>query len=109
MRRILFIYPVFAMHFEILRKRHKGRAMKGRQDVNATPIRGDVRIGLAKNTPMERPSLAASVQAEGRLQPELPPLYDVQVHSLIGDSLVITGTEIIDGVAYAQSWHCRVV
>ncbi|MCY1384654.1 hypothetical protein D9M69_729390 [compost metagenome] len=83
--------------------------MKRRQDVNATPIRGDVRIGLAKNTPMERPSLAASVQAEGRLQPELPPLYDVQVHSLIGDSLVITGTEITDGVAYAQSWHCRVV
>ncbi len=24
-------------------------------------------------------------------------------------ALVITGTEIIDGVAYAQSWHCRVV
>jgi hypothetical protein len=24
-------------------------------------------------------------------------------------ALVITGVEIIDGVAYAQSWHCRVV
>lgn len=24
-------------------------------------------------------------------------------------ALEITGTEIIDGVAYAQSWHCRVV
>ncbi|MNR58074.1 hypothetical protein D3C85_1789860 [compost metagenome] len=83
--------------------------MKGRQDVNATPIRGDVIIGMAKNTPMGRPSLAASIREPSRDVPELPPLYDVQVHSLVGNSMVITGTEIIDGVAYAQSWHCRMV
>lgn len=36
-------------------------------------------------------------------------LYDAQIHTMATLGMTITGTEIIDGVAYAQSWHCRVV
>lgn len=107
--RILFIYPVFAMQFIIRRMRHRGRAMGGRQDLNADLLQGEVRIGLANNTPMGRPSMTASFQCAGKFVPEIPHLYDVQVHSLLGNILVITGTEIVDGVAYAQSWQCKIV
>ncbi|UCP00062.1 hypothetical protein LF844_09695 [Metapseudomonas lalkuanensis] len=109
MRRILFIYPVFAMHFDIRRLRFKGKPIEDRKLQNVQPLRGDVYIRMDERSPMGRPSLIAEIL---KVQPStklLPPLYDVQIHGMATLALVITGTEIIDGVAYAQSWHCRVV
>ncbi|MNU03109.1 hypothetical protein D3C72_2470250 [compost metagenome] len=63
---------------------------------------------------MGRPSLIAEVlpvQADKRSQatPLWSSLVDAHIHSMATHGMVITGTEIIDGVAYAQSWHCKVV
>lgn len=95
------------MQFILRRMRHRGRAMDGRRDLSVDLLQGDIRIGLARTTPMGRPAVTASFKCGGNFVPEIPPLYDVQVHSLLGEILVITGTEIVDGIAYAQSWHCR--
>lgn len=87
--------------------RYRGRAMTSRADLNATLLQGEVRIGLVKHTPMGRPSVTATFKCGGDFVPEIPPLYDVQVHSLLGNNFVITGTEFVEDVAFAQSWDCR--
>ncbi|MGQ7814622.1 hypothetical protein ACUTAH_02915 [Metapseudomonas furukawaii] len=97
------------MHFDIRRLRFKGKPIEDRKLKNVQPLRGDVYIRMDERSPMGRPSLIAEIL---KVQPStklLPPLYDVQIHGMATLALVITGTEIIDGVAYAQSWHCRVV
>ncbi|MFG5864435.1 hypothetical protein [Metapseudomonas sp. CR1201] len=109
MRRILFIYPVFAMHFDIRRLRYKGKPIEQRKLDNVQYIRGDVYIRLDMNSPMGRPSHIADILQTNPKAPTLPTLYDVQVHTMATLGMVITGIEIIDGVAYAQSWYCRVV
>ncbi|MDH4566142.1 hypothetical protein E8E95_05575 [Pseudomonas sp. BN414] len=97
------------MHFDIRRLRFKGKPIDDRKMKNVQPIRGDVYIRMDERSPMGRPSLVAEILKTMGGMPTLPTLYDVQVHGMATLALVITGTEIIDGVAYAQSWHCRVV
>ncbi|MCY1359451.1 hypothetical protein D9M69_460220 [compost metagenome] len=97
------------MHFDIRRLRYKGKPIEQRKLDNVQYIRGDVYIRLDEHSPMGRPSrIAETLKTTGDTK-TLPPLYDVQVHTMATLGMVITGTEIIDGVAYAQSWHCRVV
>lgn len=97
------------MHFHILRLRlrQRGRPIGKRPEMIPT-IPGDVLIEMLKSSPMGRPSLCARINNPDPNAPELPPLYDAEVNTMIGNSLVITGVEFVNGVAYAQSWHCRV-
>ncbi|GLZ87034.1 hypothetical protein Pres01_30850 [Metapseudomonas resinovorans] len=96
------------MHFDIRRLRFKGKSIEDRKLRNVQPIRGDLYIRMANNSPMDRPSLIAETLKTTGDTKTLPPLYDVQIHGMATLGMVITGIEIIDGVAYAQSWHCRV-
>ncbi len=96
------------MHFDIRLMRNRGKPLARRQLDTAPVIRGDVYIRLEQNTPMGRPSLIAELLLPKKDQPNIK-LYDVQVHGMATLAMVITGTEVIaGGVAYAQSWHCKV-
>lgn len=95
------------MYFDIRRLRDQGKPIEDRKRIQ--PFRGDVYIRLDQQTPLGRPSLIAEIHNPPKPGPTLPTLYDVQVHGMSTLGMTITGTEIIDGVAYAQSWHCRVV
>ncbi len=77
------------------------------EDIRRAAVHGDVYIRRDQNSPMDRPSVIASILKIEQQAPTQPPLYDAQIHTMTTLGLVITGTEIIDGVAYAQSWHCR--
>jgi len=97
------------MHFEIRRMRSRGKPLESRKLSSVQPVKGDVWINMEPRSPMGRPSLSASIlKVPPYSELDLPPLYDVQIHGMATLALVITGVEIIDGVAFAQSWHCRV-
>lgn len=96
------------MHFDIRRMRNKGRPLKRKEFDRLQPFRGDVYIRHDERTPLKRVSLVAEILKVGPSAPTLPKLYDVAIHGMATNGLVITGYEYIDGVAYAQSWHCRV-
>lgn len=106
-QKILFIYTVTTMHFDIRRMRNKGRPLKRREFDKLQPFRGDVYIRHDARTPLKRVSLIAEILKVGPSAPTLPTLYDVAIHGMATNGLVITGYEFIDGIAYAQSWHCR--
>lgn len=96
------------MRFDIQRLRRYGKPL-GRSSIGKDlALRGDVHIRIAAPTPFKRPSLIAEILNPGPNGPVLPILHDVQIHGMASNSLVITGIEFIDGVAYSQSWHCRV-
>lgn len=105
---MLFIYTVLAMHFDIRLLRERGKPIPRRQLDRVTPRRGDVYIQLEQKSPMGRPSLVAYLHCEKPGASEIR-LYDACINGMATTALVITGTEIIGDVAYAQSWHCRVV
>lgn len=96
------------MHFDIRRMRNQGRALKRKEFDKLQPIRGDVYIRHDQFTPLKRVSLIAEILRHDPSSPTLPTLYDVAIHGMATNGLVITGYEYINGVAYAQSWHCRV-
>lgn len=96
------------MQFDIRRLRRYGKSL-GRSGFDRAPaLRGDVWIRMAANSPLKRPSLIAEILNTTPGEPLLPKLHDVQIHGMATNALVITGIEFIDGVAYSQSWHCRV-
>lgn len=96
------------MHFDIRRMRRFGKSL-GRAGFDKAPaLRADVWIRMAATSPLNRPTLIAEVLKTSPGAPILPTLHDVQIHGMATNALVITGIEFIDGVAYSQSWHCRV-
>lgn len=72
------------------------------------PIRGDVHLRLDTFAPLGRPSNSASILISHPGQPPLPDLYEAVMTGMSTLGATFTGIEIIDGVAYAQSWWVRV-
>ncbi|HBN9859686.1 MULTISPECIES: hypothetical protein [Pseudomonas aeruginosa group] len=96
------------MQFDIRRMRRYGKAL-GRAGFDKAPVlRGDVWVRMASTSPLNRPTLIAEILKTSPSGSILPTLHDVQIHGMATNALVITGIEFIDGVAYSQSWHCRV-
>ena len=95
------------MIFLVTPKRIKGRAITPEQAKKIQAVRGDLVVSH-KDSPMGRPSIVAELNGMMPLDPkQLPDLLDVTLHSVVPVAMVLSGTEIIDGVAYAQSWVCR--
>ena len=88
--------------------RRYGKSL-GRAGFDKAPaLRGDVWIRMASTSRLNRPTLIAEILKTSPGESILPTLHDVQIHGMATNALVITGIEFIDGVAYSQSWHCRV-
>ena len=64
---------------------------------------------IASTSPLNRPSLIAEILQTSLGKSILPMLRNVQIHGMATNALVFTGIEFIDGVAYSQYWHCRVM
>lgn len=96
------------MHFDIVPMRARGKALPTTELRSAVPIRGDVLMHLEKETPLGRACTVASVLNTSPGPDILPKLYDAQIHSMATLGATITGVEVIDGAAYAQSWWVRV-
>lgn len=72
------------------------------------PAKGDVRVMCVQDTRMGRATNLAEIHPPMPMDPEpLPPLYDVKLSGMSTTGFVLSGFEMIDGCAYAQSWWCR--
>ena len=95
------------MIFLVRRMRAKGVPLTPEQLRKADEIRGDVRINH-ESCNLGRASVVAMLKGAMPLnEPQIPDLLDASVQSMAPNALVISGIELIDGVAYAQSWLCR--
>ena len=68
---------------------------------------GDVRIDTRKSDELGRScEMARLVQSNPLESSVIPPLLDAALHGMSTNGFVLSGIEVIDGVAYAQSWWC---
>lgn len=95
------------MYFLITPLRERGRPRDKNELKRASPTAGDLRIEHQPCKEMGRPARVAFVNSATPDYEPLPRLYDAEVHSMAPNGFVVTGIEIIDGVAYGQSWICR--
>lgn len=96
------------MIFLITPLRSQGKPLD-RQHLRSAPfVRGDLRIEQHESRLLGRITRAAFINtgAPSDMGP-LGTLLDVEVHSMAPNAMVVTGLEVIDGVAYGQSWLCR--
>ncbi|MDF3932111.1 hypothetical protein [Pseudomonas citronellolis] len=95
------------MFFDIRLMRRNGKPIPRRLFDSAKPFRGDVQIRYDHHTPLGRTSLIAETLKLGPSDQALPKLYDIQIHGMGTNALVITGFEFHGDTSYSQSWHCR--
>lgn len=96
------------MHLLITPRRRLGVALTKQEISTAVPIRGDVHINEASNTPLGRSTIVASVFNTAPGPNALPSLLDASVTNMATLGMNISGIEEVDGVFYFQSWWCRV-
>ncbi|MGK9047945.1 hypothetical protein KXR63_11325 [Stutzerimonas chloritidismutans] len=95
------------MYVYVRLMRDHGRPIEPRKRRSTPPIYGDVRIETSRSEDLGRQSeIARLVQSNPLESSVIPPLLDVALHGMSTNGFVLTGYEIIDGVAYAQSWWC---
>lgn len=88
--------------------RIKGVALDPNERRRYSAIRGDVRVRARVEEQLGRSSNVAYVLGSMPLDPEpLPRLLDATLSGMAPTGFVLSGVEIIDGCAYAQSWWCR--
>lgn len=95
------------MYFHIIRLRERGKPRDKKALQSDTPSAGDLRIEHQPTRELGRPSRVAFIASGSPDNEPLPRLYDADVHSMAPNGFVVTGIEIIDGVAYGQSWLCK--
>ncbi|WJR28867.1 hypothetical protein [Pseudomonas mosselii] len=71
-------------------------------------VKGDVFVQCVQDTQLGRATNLAEVKPDLPMQPApLPPLFDAKLSGMATLGFVLSGFEVIDGCAYAQSWWCR--
>lgn len=88
--------------------RVKGVALDPQERRRYRAIRGDVRVLAEMNDHLGRSSNVACLLGAMPLDPEhLPRLLDATLAGMAPTGFVLSGIEVVDGCAYAQSWWCR--
>jgi hypothetical protein len=96
------------MYFNVRRRRINGKSIDIRELSRVQPIYGDVRIVHQTPAELGRPSQVASLITDNPLvRSVIPPLMDVSLYTMATNGFTLSGIEIVDGVAYAQSWLCQ--
>lgn len=94
------------MIFHVKRMRVKGRPIEPQNLRRAPEIRGDVSIRHEGCT-LGRSAIVATLKGTMPMEaPQIPELIDATMHSMVPNAFVLSGIEIIEGTAYAQSWLC---
>src|SRR5258705_10892425 len=97
--------PMYAL---ITPMRFHGKALEQSQIRTAEPIRADVVTSHQDVSALGRYADVANVRpGDGCRDEILPALYDVRLAWMATGGFVLAGFEVINGVAYAQSWWCR--
>lgn len=89
-----------------------GRALlSGERKTKAARHVGALRLAEERSTAYGRSTLVASLQDSrgGLREPIVPALADARVLWIEGAELRICGTELVDGVEYAQAWVVKVL
>jgi hypothetical protein len=90
--------------------RRRGKALSQRDIQAAEPARGNLLVGQHNSELLNRHANIASFQVSGPNDPQpLPSLHDAVLSWMAPNGFVLSGVELVDGVAYAQSWWCRPV
>lgn len=96
------------MIFLVTPRRYKGKARPQREVETAEPVRGDVVVVQETSEVLGRYTNIARFHLTGKDESQpLPSLNDVTLSHMGPRGFVLTGVEMIDGVAYSQSWYCR--
>lgn len=89
-----------------MRRRGVDLTPQERRQYNAA--KGDVRVMCVEDERMGRATNLAEVHPPLPMQEKpLSPLYDARLSGMSTAGFVLSGFEVIDGCAYAQSWWCR--
>ncbi|HIQ45124.1 MAG TPA: hypothetical protein EYH47_20495 [Pseudomonas oleovorans] len=96
------------MQFRVVQMRRRGVAVPRDQLRSAEPLIIDVLIEASICEELGRYSRVARCFSSNPGHEPLPRLFDAEINSMATLGMIITGTEIVDGVGYAQSWWCRV-
>lgn len=95
------------MLFKVKRMRQRGVPLHHNQLREAEELCVDVKIEH-EGCVLGRASVVAKISTRWPLQTApWPELLDVSLHSMAPNGMVLSGLEVVDGVAYAQSWLCR--
>jgi hypothetical protein len=88
--------------------RERGKALPQHAVQSGPAVHGDLIVVQEKSQALNRWSNIARFQMSGAadVQP-MPPLHDAVLSWMGPTGFVLTGSEFVDGVAYAQSWWCR--
>jgi len=95
------------MYFHVIPLRERGKPRDKKELQQAKPVAGDLRIEYQHTSEMGRPGRVAFICNGAPDDGPLGLLFDAEVHSMAPNGFVVTGVELIDGVAYGQSWLCR--
>lgn len=96
------------MHMLITPMRQRGIDLTPQERRKAKAVRGDVRVACVQDERMGRATNLAEVLAGPGMQDRpLPPLHDARLSGMASLGFVLSGFEVIDECAYAQSWWCR--
>ncbi|MCQ4274491.1 MULTISPECIES: hypothetical protein [Stutzerimonas stutzeri group] len=95
------------MYFKILPLRDHGKPRDKQQLKSISPAQGDLRIEHQPCNELGRPARVAFLCCPQPNDTPLGKLLDVELHSMAPNGFIVTGVELIDGVAYGQSWLCR--
>jgi len=96
------------MHMLVTPLRLRGVPLTPKERRQYPAIRCNIMVNSTMCDVMGRASNHARAEVGMPLDPDpLPPLFDASLAGMSVTGFVISGIEIIDGCAYAQSWWCR--
>ena len=88
--------------------RNRGVDLSQQERRRYPAIRGDVRVDCVQDERLGRASNVAEIVAGLPMEKQpLPRLHDAKLSGMATLGFVLSGFEVIDGCAYAQSWWCR--
>lgn len=98
------------MHMLITPMRRQGVALTPQERPFYKAVRGNVMVNSENSSELGRSANVARVNVGMPLEADpLPRLLDANLAGMAVTGFVLSGIEIIDGCAYAQSWWCREV
>lgn len=96
------------MHVLVTPMRFRGVALDAKERRRYPAIQGNVMVNSSVSSEMGRASNIARVEVGMPLDPDpLPLLHDATLAGMAVTGFVLSGIEFVDGIAYAQSWWCR--
>lgn len=96
------------MRMLITPMRRRGVALTPQERRGYPAIQGNVMVNSEQSAELGRSANVARVSVGMPREPEpLPRLLDATLAGMAVTGFVLSGIEIIDGCAYAQSWWCR--